>query len=64
MQNKFLLIKTLIDYILTIYFAQNLAFNIKMANKKTQHKYFKSDDRFEIGTKKYNKKTLLPDVLF
>ena len=48
-----------------MYLAQNLDFNIKMVNKKkTRRKYLKSDDRFEIGTKKYNKNTLLPDALF
>ena len=42
MQNGFLLIKTLIDYILTIYFAQNLALNNKIANKKKYDANFKN----------------------
>ena len=42
MKNGFLLIKTLIDYILTIYFSQNLVFNIKIANKKKHDANFKN----------------------
>ena len=52
MKNGFLLIKSLIDYVLTIYFSQNLVLNIKIANKKkTLRKFLKSDNRFEISAK-------------
>ena len=58
MQNKFLLIKTLIDYILTIYFAQILDFNIKMANKKKHDAYFSNPSTDLKSVRKNTMKTL------
>ena len=63
MQNGFLLIKTLIDYILIIYFAQNLALNNKMANKKKYDANFKNlITDLKSARKIKQKNTLLPDT--
>merc|ERR1712030_249206 len=58
-KNGFLLIKTLIDYILTIYFSQNLVFNIKIANKKKHDANFKKPKKNlkTAGKKKKKKKS-------
>ena len=58
MKNEFLLIKTLIDYILTIYFSQNLVFNIKIANKKKHDANFKNLITDLKSARKKTKKTL------
>ena len=57
MKNGFLLIKTLIDYILTIYFSQNLVFNIKIANKKKHDANFKNPITDLKSARKIKKQT-------